>query len=134
MVFTHLPSNLLLIAIAFAPTFPIAVALLLARVVLSQMDVPTRQAYVMALVEPGGAYPRRGLHEHRPVRRPARRTAPRGCLAVGGAGAPFFVAGTIKSAYDLILWRWFRGVPLPDEHRLPTSTSDEPVDVLVDST
>src|SRR5207302_873617 len=52
MVFTHLPSNLLLVAVAFAPNLAIAVALLLARVALSQMDVPTRQAYVMALVEP----------------------------------------------------------------------------------
>ena len=52
MVFTHLPSNVLLAAMAFAPTLPVAIALLLARVALSQMDVPTRQAYVMALVEP----------------------------------------------------------------------------------
>ena len=52
MVATHLPSNLLLAAMAFAPSFPVAVGLLLARVVLSQMDVPTRQAYVMALVSP----------------------------------------------------------------------------------
>ncbi|HMC68955.1 MAG TPA: MFS transporter [Mycobacteriales bacterium] len=52
MVFTHLPSNLLLVAVAFAPNLGIAVALLLARVALSQMDVPTRQAYVMALVAP----------------------------------------------------------------------------------
>ena len=52
MVATHLPSNLLLAALAFAPSFPIAVGLLFARVALSQMDVPTRQAYVMALVSP----------------------------------------------------------------------------------
>src|SRR5207253_4888253 len=52
MVFTHLPSNLLLVAAAFAPSFGVAVALLLARVALSQMDVPTRQVYVMTLVDP----------------------------------------------------------------------------------
>jgi predicted MFS family arabinose efflux permease len=52
MVFTHLPSNLVLVAVAFAPSLPAAIGLLLARVVLSQMDVPTRQAYVMALVDP----------------------------------------------------------------------------------
>ena len=52
MVFTHLPSNVLLAAVAFAPNLPVAVVLLLARTVLSQMDVPTRQAYVMALVDP----------------------------------------------------------------------------------
>src|SRR5258707_6340504 len=52
MVGTHLPSNLLLAAVAFAPTFPVAAALLLARTTLSQMDVPTRQALVMAAVAP----------------------------------------------------------------------------------
>src|SRR4030095_11496172 len=52
MVLTHLPSNLLLAAVPFAPSLPLAVGLLLARTCLSQMDVPTRQAYVMALVPP----------------------------------------------------------------------------------
>jgi hypothetical protein len=52
MVFTHLPSNLLLAAVAFAPNLASAVTLVLARFVLSQMDVPTRQAYVMAIVDP----------------------------------------------------------------------------------
>jgi predicted MFS family arabinose efflux permease len=52
MAFTHLPSNILLVAVAFAPNLAVAIGLLLARVVLSQMDVPTRQAYVMVLVEP----------------------------------------------------------------------------------
>src|SRR5437764_3674448 len=52
MVFTHLPSNILLILVAFAPTFPIAATLLLVRQALSQMDVPTRQAYTIALVAP----------------------------------------------------------------------------------
>ena len=134
MVWTHLPSNVLLIAIAFAPTFPVAVALLLARVMLSQMDVPTRQAYVMALVEPdartpAAAYTNTARYAVRPL----------GPMLAGAAqsvalGLPFFIAGTIKGAYDLILWRWFRGVPLPDEHIEPTTASDEPTDVLVDST
>src|SRR5438093_8082309 len=52
MVFTHLPSNILLLLVAFAPTFPLAAALLLLRQALSQMDVPTRQAYTMTLVAP----------------------------------------------------------------------------------
>jgi sugar phosphate permease len=51
MVFTHIPSNILLILVAFAPTFPLAVALYLARVALSQMDVPTRQSYLVAVVK-----------------------------------------------------------------------------------
>ncbi|MGZ4766566.1 MAG: MFS transporter, partial [Ilumatobacteraceae bacterium] len=115
MVFTHLPSNLLLIAVAFAPNLPVAITLLLCRVVLSQMDVPTRQAYVMALVDPS----------ERTAAASITNTArylvrPIGPLLAGtvqsiGLGAPFVIAGTIKSIYDLTLWRWFRTVPLPDE-------------------
>jgi MFS family permease len=72
MVFTHLPSNLLLISIAFAPTLDVAVALLLARSALSSMDVPTRQAYVMALVTPeertaAAAYTNTARYVVRPV-------------------------------------------------------------------
>ena len=115
MVFTHLPSNLLLASIAFAPTLGIAVALLLARTVLSQMDVPTRQAYVMALVTP----------QERTAAAATTNTArylvrPIGPLLAGAAqsialGLPFLLAGTIKSAYDLIMWRWFSGIELPEE-------------------
>jgi len=128
MVFTHLPSNLLLASIAFAPTLGIAVGLLLARTVLSQMDVPTRQAYVMALVTPeertaAAAYTNTARYVVRPI----------GPLLAGVAesialGFPFLIAGSIKSVYDVILWRWFSHVALPDEaartHRqLPADAS-----------
>jgi MFS family permease len=115
MVFTHLPSNLLLVALAFAPNLAVAIGLLLARVTLSQMDVPARQAYVMALVGPGertaaAAY----TNTARYVTRPA------GPLLAGAAstvalGLPFAIAGAIKSGYDLILWAWFRHVPVREE-------------------
>ena len=115
MVFTHLPSNVLLAAIAFAPTLGIAVALLLARTVLSQMDVPTRQAYVMALVTPeertaAAAYTNTARYIVRPI----------GPLLAGAAqsialGLPFLIAGSIKSVYDLVLWRWFSHVELPPD-------------------
>jgi MFS family permease len=115
MVFTHLPSNLLLLALAFAPNLAVAIGLLLARVTLSQMDVPARQAYVMALVQPdqrtaAAAY----TNTARYVTRPA------GPLLAGAAstvalGLPFFIAGTVKSAYDLILWAWFRHLPVPHQ-------------------
>jgi predicted MFS family arabinose efflux permease len=109
MVFTHLPSNLLLIGVAFAPTLEVAIVLLLARVSLSQMDVPTRQAYVVGLVDPdertaAAAYTNTARYVVRPV-------APviAGALLQGAwLGAPFLVAGTLKSAYDLLLWRAFR--------------------------
>jgi MFS family permease len=114
MVFTHLPSNLLLAAVAFAPNFPVAAALLLARGLLSQMDVPTRQAYVMALVDPAERTAAAA------VTNTARYTVrPLGPLLAGLAaglahGAPFLLAGMIKSGYDLTLWGWFRRVPLAD--------------------
>jgi predicted MFS family arabinose efflux permease len=114
MVFSHLPSNLLLIAVAFAPNLATAVALLLARTALSQMDVPTRQAYVMVLVDPAdrtaaAAYTNTARYVVRPV----------GPLLAGATftvavGAPFIIAGAVKSAYDILLWRRFRHVPIPD--------------------
>ena len=112
MVFTHLPSNLLLIGVAFAPTLPSAIALLLARFALSQMDVPTRQAYVMAVVDPSertaaAAYTNTARYLTRPV-------APliAGATLRGALGAPFFIAGTLKSLYDVGLYLAFRDVKL----------------------
>lgn len=108
MVGTHLPSNILLAAVAFAPTFPVAVALLLARTTLSQMDVPTRQALVMTVVTPG----ERTMAAA--VTNAARYTVrPIGPLVAGAVqqialGAPLLVAGTVKAGYDLALWRWAR--------------------------
>jgi MFS family permease len=112
MVFTHLPANLLLAALAFAPNLETAAALLLVRAALSQMDVPTRQAYVIALVQPAE---RTGAIAYtNTVRYLARPIGPiaAGALLTLAAGAPFLVAGAIKSLYDLTLWRWFRKVPL----------------------
>jgi MFS family permease len=115
MVFTHLPSNVLLAAVAFAPNLAVAVGLLLGRVSLSQMDVPTRQAYVMALVTPeertaAAAYTNTARYVVRPV-----GPALAGAVASIALGAPFLIAGTIKSAYDMVLWSWFRRVPVPEE-------------------
>ena len=125
MVFTHLPSNLLLAAIAFAPNAGTAVALLLARVALSQMDVPTRQAYVVELVDPeervaASAYTATARYAARPV-------APLlgGALQQVWLGLPLLVAGGIKATYDLVLWSWFRRVPLPS-HTLE-EVLDDPV-------
>lgn len=114
MVFTHLPSNLLLIAVAFAPNLPAAITLLLLRVVLSQMDVPTRQAYVMALVDPAERTAAASVTNT--ARYLVRPIGPllAGTVQTVGLGAPFVLAGTIKSIYDLVLWRWFRTVPLPE--------------------
>jgi predicted MFS family arabinose efflux permease len=114
MVFTHLPSNLLLAAIAFAPNLAGAIVLLLARFALSQMDVPTRQAYVMAVVDPSertaaAAYTNTARYVTRPI-------APliAGATLRGALGAPFFIAGALKSVYDVGLYTLFRNVDLED--------------------
>lgn len=113
MVFTHLPSNVLIAMVAFAPTFPVAAVLLLARTALSQMDVPTRQAYVMELVDPAeqtpaAAYTNTARYLTRPLGPPLAAAATQ--LAIG---LPFVISGAIKTVYDVSLWRWFRTVPLP---------------------
>lgn len=119
MVFTHLPSNAVLVAVAFAPNLATAIALLLLRTLLSQMDVSPRQAYVMALVP---------THERTAaasVTNTARYvTRPAGPVLAGAAqtvalGFPFVIAGTLKAVYDVTLWRWFRTVPLPDQLEAP---------------
>ena len=112
MVFTHLPSNVLLGAIPFAPNLPVAVALLLCRFALSQMDVPTRQAYLVALVEPqeltaAAAYTNAARYAVRPLGPLLGGLAQQAAL-----GLPFLLGGGIKAAYDLALWVWFRRVPL----------------------
>lgn len=114
MVFTHLPSNVLLAAVAFAPNLATAIGLVLARAALSQMDVPTRQAYVMALV-PAAQRTRAAAvtNTARYLTRPAG-TALLGPAQLLGAGLPFLLAGAVKTGYDLVLWAWFRHVELPD--------------------
>lgn len=118
MVFTHLPSNVLLILVAFAPTFPVAVVLLLLRQALSQMDVPTRQAYTMALV---AAEERTAAASVTSLSRSVgSATSPvfSGLLLQGPLlvlGLPFIFAGALKAAYDLTLWSIFRRVRLKDE-------------------
>ncbi len=133
MVGTHLPSNVLLASVAFAPSFPVAAALLLARTTLSQMDVPTRQALVMSAVTP----PERTAAAA--VTNAARYTVrPLGPLVAGfiqqdAFGAPLLIAALVKASYDLALWRWARQLPLgsapaaavtPAPRQAPTTTAD----------
>ena len=121
MVFTHLPSNLLLAAIPLAPSLPVAVGLLLARTCLSQMDVPTRQAYVMALVPPAERTAAAAIaNTARYVTRPVG-AALAGLLQPLGLAIPFVVAGVVKSAYDLALWRLFGPVQLVPEPATPAA-------------
>jgi hypothetical protein len=117
MVFTHIPSNALLILLPFMPTLPLAIGLLLLRFSISQMDVPTRQSYTMAVVDPD------------------ERSASAGITAIArsvGASvspmltglffsipallsAPFVLSGGLKIVYDLLLFREFRALKPPEE-------------------
>jgi len=111
MVFSHLPSNVLLCLVPLAPSLPVAAALLLARHLLSQMDVPTRQAYTVALVAPDERPAATGLATS--ARALAQAVAPVFAgIALGRAatGLPFFLAGGLKIAYDLALYFRFRNV------------------------
>lgn len=118
MVFTHLPSNLLLMAIPLAPSLPWAIGLILARHALSQMDVPTRQSYVVAVVDPEERVAAAGVTNI--ARNLAQATTPivaGVAMQVVGLGVPFFVGGGLKIIYDLLLFRMFRNVRPPEEQR-----------------
>jgi MFS family permease len=117
MVFTHIPSNILLMLVPLMPNLPLAIGVLLARFSISQMDVPTRQSYTMAVVAPD------------------ERSAAAGVTAIArsiGAAispsltgiflsipllfsAPFFLSGGLKIIYDLLLYRSFRRLKPPEE-------------------
>jgi MFS family permease len=113
MVFTHLPSNVLLLVVPFMPSFKSAAVVLLLRHVLSQMDVPTRQAYAMALVAPEERPAAAGLTGS--ARALAQACAPfiaGASMGVTATGLPFFFCGGLKIVYDLALFLRFRSVRL----------------------
>jgi len=116
MVFTHIPSSLLLATVAFAPSFPVAAALFLLREGLVEMDVPTRQSYVMAVVRPEERTVASGVTHL--VRVACWAVAPSfaGTLMTGSAlGMPLVVAAATKIVYDVLLWISFRRVRPPEE-------------------
>jgi|DewCreStandDraft_5_1066085.scaffolds.fasta_scaffold00342_32 MFS family permease len=116
MVFTHLPSNLLLMAVPVMPAFPLAALTLLARHLLSQMDVPTRQSYTMAVVDPDERSAAAGLTAVARTAGSAISPVFAGfALTAPAIGLPFLVAGLLKSAYDLALFARFRGLKPPEE-------------------
>jgi MFS family permease len=119
MVFTHLPSNVLLALVPLMPTLPLAIGLLLLRFAISQMDVPTRQSYTVAVVDPDERSAAAGITGI--ARTVGAALAP---LAAGPlyasaalASVPFLVSGGLKIVYDLALWRSFRNVRPPEEER-----------------
>lgn len=118
MVFTHLPSNVLLGLVALMPTFPLAGVTLLARQLLSQMDVPTRQAYTMALTPPEERTAAASVTSL--ARSAGSGVSPviSGALLSGplvALGLPLLISGGLKALYDLALWAVFHHVRPPDE-------------------
>jgi MFS family permease len=135
MVFTHLPSNILLILVALMPNVWLAVTMLLARQSLSQMDVPTRQSYTMAVVDPderAAAASVTGV---------SRSVAASGSPVLAGwllnattFGWPLVISGALKSVYDLLLLVRFRGVrPAEEIIRVDAATTSGPSDGRTDA-
>jgi len=117
MVFTHLPSNVLLILVPLMPTLPLAVGVLLARFAISQMDVPTRQSYTIAVVDPDersaaagvtGIARSLGAAVSPSLATPLLQNVPL-------AGLPFVIGGGLKIVYDLLVLRAFSAVRPPEE-------------------
>jgi predicted MFS family arabinose efflux permease len=125
MVGTHLPSNVLLILVPLMPTVQLAVALLLVRFALSQMDVPTRQSYTMAVVDPderSAAAGWTGVARSAGAAAAPVLAAPLVSAPFLLGGLPFVIAGGLKIAYALALWVRFRSVRPPEELSAPGST------------
>jgi MFS family permease len=117
MVFTHIPSNILLILVPFMPSLPLAIIVLLLRFSISQMDVPTRQSYTIAVVNPDERSAAMGVTSIARSVGAALSPAITGqFLALPGLlGAPFIIAGGMKIIYDLLVWHGFRAVKPPEE-------------------
>jgi MFS family permease len=121
MVFTHLPSNVLLILVPLMPTAPLAILLLLLRFSISQMDVPTRQSYTMAVVEPDERSAAAGVTGVARTVGAAVSPSLAGLLLSHAAllSAPFLLAGSLKIIYDLLLYRSFARLRPPGERGEP---------------
>jgi predicted MFS family arabinose efflux permease len=119
MVFTHLPSNVLLALVPLMPTLPLAVGLLLVRFAISQMDVPTRQSFTVAVVDPDERSAAAGITGIARTVGAALAPIAAGPLYASAALAslPFAISGGLKIVYDLALWRSFRHLRPPEERR-----------------
>ncbi len=115
MVFTHLPSNILLVLVPLMPNFTLALTMLLLRFSISQMDVPTRQAYTMAVVDPDERSAAAGITGIARSIGASLSPTIAGILLSLSVGSPFFIAGGLKIVYDLILYRNFKTSGVSDE-------------------
>jgi MFS family permease len=118
MVFTHIPANIFLLLFPFAPNLETAIALLIARFCLSQMDVPARTAYVMGVVEPEERSATAGLTQQAKFLGTMLGPVLTGMMFTAGWwSAPFVLGGALKIAYDLALYQGFKTLPTRLEDR-----------------
>jgi MFS family permease len=117
MVFTHVPSNLLLILVPLMPSLGLAITVLLLRFSISQMDVPTRQSYTMGVVAPDERSAASGVTTIARSVGAAISPTLTGIFLASPAllGVPFFLAGGVKLIYDLLLYRSFVSLKPPEE-------------------
>ncbi len=117
MVFTHIPSNILLILVPLMPNLPLAIAMLLVRFSISQMDVPTRQSYTMAVVAPDERSAAAGITGIARTTGASLSPVFTGPLLANAAlmNLPFFLSGGLKIVYDLMLYRTFKAIKPPEE-------------------
>jgi len=117
MVFTHIPSNILLILVPLMPNLPLAIAVLLLRFSISQMDVPTRQSYTMAVVAPDERSAAAGITGIARTTGASLSPVFTGPLLANAAlmNLPFFLSGGLKIVYDLLLYRSFKAIKPPEE-------------------
>jgi MFS family permease len=122
MVWTHLPSNILLMVVPLMPSASLGIAVLLLRFSISQMDVPTRQSYTLAVVEPDERSAASGVAGVARSVGAALSPVLAGVLLATPAltSVPFFVSGGVKIVYDLLLYRNFVAVRPPEEQATPS--------------
>jgi MFS family permease len=127
MVFTQIPASIMLMLIPFMPTLEITIGLILLRAFITQMDVPMRHSYTMAIVEPDERSAAAGITNV--VRSLTQAIGPgisTPLIVVPGLWViPFLAGGTLKIVYDLALWRIFSSMPAPEERRA-TATGAAP--------
>jgi MFS family permease len=117
MVYTHIPSSIFLMLVPLMPSLPLAIAVLLARFSISQMDVPTRQSYTMAVVSPDERSAAAGITGIARTTGASLSPVIAGPLLGNAAllSVPFFLSGGLKIIYDLLLYRSFRAIKPPEE-------------------
>jgi MFS family permease len=131
MVFTHLPSNVLLLVLPLMPSLGLAALVLLLHFSMNKMDIPARQSYLLAIVDPNERSATAGVTSMaRTASQAAAPSIATPLIGVPGLSAiPFFVAGALKITYDVLLYRSFAGLRPPEERPFgdpPLGSADEP--------